>query len=76
MFALTVAPLYCFVAGRRGKGSITDPELASWAGVKPRGPEGDVGWRVNPEAREAVNRVAEMVMRLFMVLLEKDAAAG
>ena len=57
MFALTVAPLYCFVAGRRGKGSITDPELASWAEVKPLGPEGDVGWRVNPEAREAVNSI-------------------
>ena len=53
VWALTVAPLYCLVAVRCGKGAATDPELASWAEVKPRGPEGRVGFRVNPETREA-----------------------
>ena len=54
MSALTVAPLYCLVAARWGRGAATEPELANWAEVKPRGPEGfGVGCKVNPETREA-----------------------
>ena len=53
MCALTVAPLYCLVAVKCGKGAATDPELANWAEVKPLGPEGKVGCKVNPETREA-----------------------
>ena len=61
VWALTVAPLYCLVAVRCGKGAATDPELASWAEVKPRGPEGRVGFRVNPEMREASTSSREEV---------------
>ena len=53
MCALTVAPLYCLVAVKCGKGAATDPELANWAEVRPLGPEGKVGCKVNPETREA-----------------------
>ena len=61
MCALTVAPLYCLVAVKCGKGAATDPELANWAEVKPLGPEGKVGCKVNPETREASTSKEEEV---------------
>ena len=76
VWALTVAPPYCLVAVRWGNGAATEPELASWAEVKPRGPEGRVGWRMNPETREAsTSRVeVEMVRWLVGMLLLVVAA--
>merc|ERR1719278_1361859 len=68
VWALTVAPLYCLVAARWGRGAATEPELASWAEVKPRGPEGKVGCKVNPETREAsTSREEEEEMEREMV---------
>ena len=40
---LSVAPLYCMVAPRWGRGAATEP-CSRWPGVRPRGPEGRVGW--------------------------------
>ena len=67
VWALTVAPPYCLVAVRWGNGAATDPELASWAEVKPRGPEGKVGWRMNPETREASTSRVEVEMVRWLV---------
>jgi len=57
------------VAARWGRGAATEPELANWAEVKPRGPEGEVGCKVNPETREATSsrEEEEMVRRGMQV---------
>ena len=69
MCALTVAPLYCLVAVKCGKGAATDPELANWAEVKPLGPEGKVGCKVNPETREASTSKEEEEVEDILVVV-------
>ena len=76
MCALTVAPLYCLVAVKCGKGAATDPELANWAEVKPLGPEGKVGCKVNPETREASTSKEEEVEDILVVVRPGGGEVG